>query len=567
MKFSLNHLFVQAAVWLAAISACCEVTTVAAQSAGAMKPLAIVTLSGYDEILKDVNFVGSMAGQPQAAQQLEMMLQMFTQNKGLAGLDKTRPLGAIVLSNGAEFQGALCIPVTDTNALLEVLEPFGVTTEDQGDGTRTVSMGGTQLYLRSQGPWAFLSPMPQSLQNLPDDPGAYFATLAKQYDIGVQVMVQNVPENLRQLAIGQLSQSMESGLKQLPEEDDQAYALRKSVAEAQLQQVTRMIQEIDRLTVGVQLDGNGERALFDLAFTAIEGSDLAEQIDGYGDAKTNYAGFFQPDAAMMLSTASKITKEESAQFNQMFGAIRKQVMQSIDDHKDLPTDEVRDAVKSAIGDFLDALKETVEAGMMDGGAVLNLTPDSLTLVAGGFVSNPAKVESGLKKLVELAKDEPKFPGIQWNDDSHEDVQFHTMRLPVPADQAQPRQLFGETLEVAIGIGVQSVYVALGKNCLDAVKQVIDVSKANPGKAIAPVEMTISLGQIMTMASAFAKEKDKAQMEMIASALEGESSGRDHLRLVLQPIDGGLRYRLEAEEGVLRAIGIAAMAAQSKGAGF
>ena len=192
MKSPLNHLFVQAAVWLAAINTFHQAATVAAQTSAAMEPLAIVTLSGYDEILKDVKFVGSMAGQPQAVQQLEMMLQMFTQNKGLAGLDKTRPLGALVLSDGADFQGVLCVPVTDSGALLEVLEPFGITAQDQGDGTQSLSVGGTRLFLRSQGPWAYISPMPQSLQNLPDDPGTYFASLAKQYDIGIRVMVQNL---------------------------------------------------------------------------------------------------------------------------------------------------------------------------------------------------------------------------------------------------------------------------------------------------------------------------------------------------------------------------------------
>jgi hypothetical protein len=552
---------------MAAFGGCLETATLHAQSSDPMKLLAIVTLSGYDAILKDVNFVGSLAGQPQAAQQLDMMLQMFTQNKGLAGLDKSRPLGVFVLSDGADFQGALCVPVTDISALLEVLEPFGVTSEDQGDGTQTLSVGGTHLFLRSKGPWAFLSPLPQSLTNLPDDPSTYFASLAKQYDIGVQVMVQNVPEHLRLMAVEQLSQSMESGLQQLPDEDAQAYALRKSVAQAQLQQVTRMIQEIDQLTLGIQLDGDEQRAMVDLAFTAVEETTLAEQIADYSNANTNYAGFFQPDAAMMLSFASKITKEESAQFNQMFGTIRQQVMKSIDDQEDLPSDEARDVMKSALGDFLDALQGTVKAGMMDGGAVLNMAPESLTLVAGGFVGDPSKIESGLKKIADLAKEEPKFPGIQWNDHHHGDVQFHTMSIPVPEDKPEPRQLFGEALDIVVGIGNQSVYFSLGKNCLDAVKQVIDASKANPGKPIAPMEMTVSLSQIMAVASTFAKEEDKGQLEMIANMLEGESSGRDHVRLVLQPIDGGLRYRLEAEEGVLRAFGMAAMAAQAQGAGF
>jgi len=567
VKSRLNQWFVCAALWMAPIVICCEATTVHAELSGSMKPLAIVTLSSYDEILKDIDFVGSLAGQPQTAQQLEMMLQMFTQNKGLAGLDKTRPLGLFVVSDGADFQGAICVPVTDTSALLEVLEPFGITAEDQGNGTQALSVGGTNLFLRSQGEWAYLSPLEQSLENLPDDPSTYFAPLAKQYDIGIRILVSNVPEHLQQLAVTQLSESMEAGLQQLPDEGDQEYTIRKSVTKAQIDQLTRMIQEIDQLSLGIQLDGDEQRAVLDLVITAVEGTALAKQINEYSHAKTNYAGFFQPDAAMTVSFASKITPEESAQFSQMFGTIRKQVMLAIENEEDLPDDKTRKVVQGAVGDFLDALKGTVEAGMSDGGAVLNITPESLTLVAGGFVSEPGKVESGLKKLAEFAKQKPDFPGVQWNADSHANIQFHTISGPVPEHEEKLRQLVGETLDMVVGIGEQSVYFALGKNCLDVLKQVIDTSHAHPGKSIAPVEMTISLGQIMKVATAFAKDQDKDQLEMISSMLEDESSGRDHVRLVLQPIDGGLRYRLETEEGVLRAIGMAVMAARSREAGF
>ena len=567
MKSQLNRWFFRAFLWMEAIGFCSEAVTVHAEPSGAMKPLAVVTLSGYDEILKDVNFVGSLAGQPQAAQQLEMMLQMFTQNKGLAGLGKNRPLGLFVVSDGTDFQGAICVPVTDTDALLEVLGPFGVIAEDQGNGTKILSVGNTNLYLKSQGEWAYLSPLPQSLENLPDDPNTYFAPLAEHYDIGVRIFVSNVPEHLQQMAVTQLSNSIESGLKQLPDENDQEYAIRKGVTQAQMEQLTRMIQEIDQLSLGIQLDGDEQRALMDVIFTAIEGTTLAKHIHEYSNAKTNYAGFFQSDAAMTMSFASKITPEESAQFGQTFGAIRKQVMQAIENEDDLPDDKSREIVQGAVGDFLDALKGTVEAGMSDGGAVLNIAPDSLTLVAGGFVSEPDKVESGLKKLAEMAKQKPKFPGVQWNADNHAGIQFHTISGPVPEGEKELRQLVGETLDMVVGIGEQSVYFALGKNCLDALKQVIDTSNANPDKSIAPVEMTISLSQIMQVATAFAKEKDKGLLEMISSMLEGESSGRDHVRLVLQPVAGGLRYRLEAEEGVLRAIGMSAMAAQSQGQGL
>ena len=37
---------------------------------------------------------------------------------------------------------------------------------------------------------------------------------------------------------------------------------------------------------------------------------------------------------------------------------------------------------------------------MDGGAVLNMAPGSMSFVVGGLITEPAKIESGLKKLVD-----------------------------------------------------------------------------------------------------------------------------------------------------------------------
>ena len=533
---------------------------------GDLKPIAIITLSGYDDIIKDVDFIGSLAGQQQASMQLEMMIQMFTQNKGLAGLDKSRPLGVVVLTDGMSFPGAVCVPVTDLDALLAVLEPFGVTVEDQGD-QKMLNVNGQTMFVKAQGDWALVAPMPQMMETLPANPGEFFAPLAKQYDLGVQVFVQNVPEPFRQMAVQQFTQSMEAGLKQLPGESDEEYALRKSVAQAQMQQITQMIEEMDELTLGLSIDGDQQRALFDFAVTGVEGSALAKQITEYSDAKTNFAGFFQPDAAMMMSFSSKVTDDEVAQFNQMFDALSQQMMKTIDEEAELPSDEAREAMKSAVGDFLDAFKETIEGGTMDGGAVLNVAPQSATFVAGGLVVDPAKVESGLKKIAELAEEDEDFPGIEWDGDSHGNVRFHTMSVPIPEHEEEPRQLFGDKLDIAVGIGEQSAYVALGRDCIDAVKQVIDRSKAEPNKAVAPAEMTFSLGQIFSTIAAVDSAGEEPVVHMIADMLKNEGTGRDHVRFVVQPVAKGLRYRIEIEEGVLKAIGLGIMAAQQQGAGF
>ena len=59
---------------------------------------------------------------------------MFTQNKGLVGLDKARPLGLILQTEGVTPQGGVCLPVTDLKQLLDNLQAFGIAAEDQGNG-------------------------------------------------------------------------------------------------------------------------------------------------------------------------------------------------------------------------------------------------------------------------------------------------------------------------------------------------------------------------------------------------------------------------------------------------
>ena len=162
-----------------------------------------------------------------------------------------------------------------------------------------------------------------------------------------------------------------------------------------------------------------------------------------------------------------------------------------------------------------------------------------------------------------------FPGINWNSSSHADVQFHTLSIPIPAggdDEENARQLFGDTIDVAVGIGENSVYFAAGRDCLGAIKETMDASAASPQKSVPPMEMTFALAQIMEAAATFVDGDDREKVEMIANMLKNEANGRDHVRMVAQAIPNGARTRIEAEEGVLRAVGMAAMAAQMEAAG-
>ena len=531
-----------------------------AQTSNEVKPLAIVTLNSVNNLLEDINFLGSLAGQPRMSDQVRPMLGM------LQGLDQDQPLGLVVQSNGVDLSGALCLPVEDFKMMLGGLQLFGITHEDGPDGTIQIGAQGQTMFAREAGGWAFISMMPQMLENLPENPGELFGSITAEYDLGIRAHVQNIPEAFKQMALSQLQAGMEAGMEKLPNESDEQYEARKDVTKVQVEQLQQAIQDLDELTFGVSIDAEQQRTYIDIVYTAVAGSKLAEQIAINSSSKTDFAGFFQPDAAMMMTFASKVGESDVAQVEQMFDALTKQIEATIDDEDDSVSDEERQVMKSAIADFMEAFKTTLQAGKMDGGAVLNVSPSSLSFVAGGFVADPGKVESGLKKLSDLAeKKEEEFPGVNWNASSHAGVQFHTMSMPVPAGEETPRKLFGDTIDVAVGIGQQTAYFALGRDCLEAIKGIIDTSAAAPQKSIPPMEMTFALAQIMDAAAALADDDDKPQFEMIASILSNEANGRDHVRIVVQPISNGARTRIEAEEGVLRAIGMAVMAAQSEAA--
>jgi len=555
--------------FLLAVAATCVFITstmfngTAAHAQGKMKPIAVVALNSVSNLLEDVNFIGSLAGQPRMADQVRPFVGM------LQGLNNDQPIGLVVQSDGVNHSGAICVPVTDLKMLLGGLGIFGVTSEDGANGTIEISAQGQTLFAREANGWALVSMMPQMLEGLPENPGQLFGALTKDYDLGVRVHVQNIPEAFKQMAISQLQSGMEAGMQKLDSESDEQFEARQEMTKLQVDQFKQGAQDLDELTFGIGIDSEKQRTIVDIAYTAIAGSKLAEQIAINSNPKTDFAGFFQPDAAMMMSFASRIRDSDVAQMEQMFVAIRKQVTASIDEEASSASDEEREIIKSAVEDFMQAFKATLQAGKMDGGAVLNLSPSSLSLVAGGFIGDPAKVESGIKKLTELAKKEdPKFPGVNWNASSHRDVQFHTLNIPIPADEDEPtaRRLFGDTIDVAIGIGQKTAYFALGRDCLEAVKGVMDTSAASPQKSVPPMEMTFALAQIISAAATFADEDDRPQLEMIANMLTNEANGRDHVRMVAQPIPNGARFRIEAEEGVLRAAGMAAMAAQMEAAG-
>ncbi|HEX4414185.1 MAG TPA: hypothetical protein VH107_11195, partial [Lacipirellulaceae bacterium] len=317
---------------------------------------------------------------------------------------------------------------------------------------------------------------------------------------------------------------------------------------------------------GWAVDSQQQRTYIDFTTTFVPGTKSAKQMAFYENSKTDFAGFYKPDAAATMTMAAKgdpqLMAENLAQLDASMNSAREQLGREID--KKVDDQDARDALKAAAADFFDALAATIKSGQMDGGGSLQLSADSMTLVAGAHMADTSKVESALKKLEAAAKKSPDFPGIKWNAANHAGVTFNTITIPVPESEEGPRKILGEELNVAIGIAPQAVYVAAGKDNIEAANKAIDASAAEKGKSVPPFEVAISLAPIMEVAASQAKEGPQQEVvQKVADFLKSEAQGRDHIRVLGTPVPNGIKYHIEAEEGVLKAIGTATTAAQQQ----
>lgn len=538
---------------------------------GEMKMVAAISFTNYDQLQNDANFIGSLMGQPNIAQGMEAQLGMMTGGKGLAGIDKTKPWGLILQTDGTQFLPVVCLPVTNADDVLAAVAGIGAEVKDSDDGVKQLSLpDGNSFFMKSADGWAFLSRNQASLAHVPKNPQAAFSNLLKDYDFAAHAAVQNVPMMYRQMAILTMQSAMQQQLQRQPEESDEEFAARQKTVQAQMQQAVQQIQELDSITLGVLVDAPQKQSTLEFTYKFVPDGALAKQFASYGEPRTNFAGFRQADAAATFNIVTKADpeaiKNDLAQFETMISGARTQFNKGVDENADELTDAQREAVKAAAAEWFDALGATLKSGQIDGAASLHVGADSLAFVAGALVKDAAKVENGLKKLDEEFKGLPGFEGIQWNAGSHEGVNFHTMSVPVPPSDGELVKLLGEKAEVTFGLGPQALYVAVGKDNLNVLKQAIDTSKAQPDKLVSPFELTLSFAPLMEVVAAQAK--DEAQRNAardVAEMLRADAPGRDHVRIVAQMVPNGLRYRIEAEDGALRAILTKAMEARQRAA--
>lgn len=515
------------------------------------KPVFVAAFSGYAELKRDLEYIGGLSGNPDMAKGLEGLLSLFTQGQGLAGLDQSRPWGAAVsiTSDGSQFPAMAFLPVTDLKQLLDALAgPLGEA-DDVGDDVFEIRKSGNALFITQKGKWAYIAQQKGVLDDLPSDPLKQLRGLDKQYDLAVSIFVQSIPQALRDMAVDLIKQGAEARL-QANADDDEQNELQARLARSQMEKIGKAINELDQITVGLNIDRKESRTYLDIAVTAVEGSEVAKQLASEGKVeRSKFAAVLRPDALFSLHLNSPVSDEDEEKTEELLKSLNTQLMSEIDDEDDLD-DEQKEKSKELVGKLLEIVEETLEEkGRINAGlTVVGTGP--LNVALGALVSDAKELEDVIKQFVTMAAEDADLPKPKWNSDKYKGHRFHSVSVPVPDsddDNAEKvKQLIGDPVKVALAFGEDTFYLALGDDGVDTIKELIDKSAETP-EDLPPMTATVALAQVLKFAAAQGDQN-------AAMMAQGLQPGKDRIKFTQETIDNGVRFRIEAEEGINKLLG-------------
>lgn len=517
------------------------------------RPALVVAFSGYDALKSDVAMLGELTNNPNLLASFEGTIAMLTHQQGLAGLDSGRPWGVLGAFTGTQAQAVAFVPVTDVSHLLDALEGVVGPPEDLGNGIQRIETPNMALFVKQQGNWAYIAQALEALEGLPKDPSPLLAGLHQDYDLAVRLSVQNIPQNLRDQAIDQIRNVARLATVRQSGQTEEEFRQQQQNVEMQLAALSLVLEQVDHVTLGLLVDGKARKLAIDVGLEFTEAA--VQQAGGAALATAPaslVAGAMLPGALGALHFNVAGPAEQAAGLAAPIQTLRTEWLENIEQDTKIHDPRLKALLKQLVIDLTDEMQATAARGQFAlAASVSGQTP--LGVVVGIQVADGARLEAAIKRFMEGGKQIPGFPAVKLDAAEYNGARFHKLSLPTaevfPNDESA-RKLFGPTFDATLAFGPQTAYLAIGPKGVELVKQALDLSSKTEAVAeLPPFKASISLGQLAGLLS----QQPNSNPMLAMMALQLGNAGQDHLHLTIAPYGRGVRYRLEAEEGLLRVL--------------
>jgi hypothetical protein len=514
-----KRLFCSLHLVLAAMLLSSAPTPALAQSDMEFQPGVVVSLANIDEHLSDVEHLMEAAGVGQMAGLVRMGAAEY-----IRGIDTSKPLGAMLFFNeeNPEKPDVLgFIPVNDIEDVKDTLMPF-VDIDEDGDDIILTANDGTKITTRVVDNWAFMTESAGLLENLPANPAGLLGELPGQYNIAARVWGQRIPESLRTQAIELIKSGAASEMDKLG--DGPEAELQRANFEYSMAQMESFINETEEVLLGFAIDEEGQRLYLDVQVVGLEGSKLALQSNEFGNAPaTRFAGFLKKDAAATFHMCGKFLEDDIEQMQKMVDNLQAAATGEID--KDLESGDMSDAeaetARKLVADLFKVLRSSLDKGYMDIGGTLLLEDTGVRFAMGMGIAEGASLEASVKEIARMAEAEGAPVQFRFDIATEDGIRYHEVTFEVPDSEEEMRNIFGEKVNILLGVGDDVLYAGMGDNAKSLLAEAMNATAAESEDGVVG-QFNLRLVPILKFVASL---QDAAELQGIADLLPEDADDR------------------------------------------
>jgi len=521
------------------------------------EPAVVISIANLDEQLKDIKYLLTASGFPEFNFFAKAGIKAYAD-----GVDFSRNAGVGLYFEGDDTTPGISgfIPVDDLETLLDVISDVA-DVEESGDSKYTITTpDGTEYEVKEKDGYALFANRSELLALLPTKPEQMLGKKVAKYNLAFSIYPQNVSKELRDQALDTIKDGSMQTLEQM---DDELKDIQRENLETQMRQFEMLFNDAESIMIGMTADADNKKLYTDLEFLAKAGSELAKKTnESKATEPSRYSGFLIPNAAMNFGANGKLTKSDGDSYATLLTEGKKQVIEQLNEEGEL-SDAEFEKVEALIESFVDVIGETLKEGVVDTGMAVVLEDSDANMFGGLTVADPTKIETAVKDIVPMLKerlaeiDDPNAPEVTFNLDkeTHEGIRFHQIQVSI--DDPAARDVIGDSVDVIVGFGKDSIYYGFGNDPM----QMIKTAKASKQESEFGSEMNIHVGQWLK----FLSQAPDSPPQIAVLAEELSENGGDRIRAYSKHIPNGNFTRFEMEDGILYLIRSGYEAAQGFGA--
>jgi hypothetical protein len=492
------------------------------------KPAVMLRLAALDHLRGNLRYLGEVVGEGEKAKQLDELIKSKLGEKGLQGLDATKPIGAYgwIGQFGIDSKAVILVPVADKKAFLDLLsDTLDAKPEKDDDDVYTMNLEKLpfSIYFRFANGYAYVTARDKDV--LDKDKLLAPETVLAGGQVGaasITVNIDEIPDDLKDKALAVIENQL-AGIKdqEMQGHTEAQKKLRDAAVDELSAQIKSLFQHGGAATLRLDLD----RKDGDLSLTAIvagkAGSPLANKIRDLGQIQSWTAALLHPNSSLK----GELNVSLPQKLRELLGpALQDAEKQMLAKTKDENQREVLNTV-------LEGIMPTLKAAELDTAIDVRGPNDKglYTVVAGIKVKDGAKMERSFLKAA------ARFPKVV-NLDAEKAGQVNIHRInPDKSPKSGARRTLGNN-PVYVAFQHDVLLLGAGEKGLGALKEAL-AAGPRTGKVM---ELQLALARLTPLF-------DNPTQSEVARQVFGDGKDGDRLRI---SVEGGdaltLRLFLKAK---------------------